>query len=135
MIKVSCGLIFNNDKLLLCKRNHSSNHGGLWEFPGGKLEKDEDLTQCLKRELKEELSMDVKVITHFLTTSHHYTDFSIELHSFICKLKEQTYSINEHEAIEWANPLQLLEWDLVPADIAIAKRVIQEFKHTLKPLL
>jgi 8-oxo-dGTP diphosphatase len=123
MIKVTCGLIFSEDKIFICRRNPKKSLAGFWEFPGGKVERDESLETCLKRELQEELHMDVDVIRHFLTIQHHYENFSIELISFLCDFKSATFSLKDHDAYEWVDPETLLNWKLAPADIPIAKAV------------
>ncbi|MDB2327305.1 (deoxy)nucleoside triphosphate pyrophosphohydrolase [bacterium] len=132
MIKVTCGLIFSGDKIFLCRRNPKKSLGGYWEFPGGKVEPQESLHACLERELQEELDMKVDVISHFLTIQHHYEDFSIELISFLCDFKSSTFSMKDHDAYKWVDPKSILNWDLAPADIPIAKALIElkSTKHT-----
>jgi 8-oxo-dGTP diphosphatase len=132
MIKVTCGLIFSEGKVFLCRRNQEKSLGGYWEFPGGKVEQDEAFEACLERELQEELNMEVDVIRHFLTIQHDYQEFSIELISFLCDLKSATFSMKDHDAHEWVAPETLLNWKLAPADIPIAKAVIElkTTKHT-----
>ena len=129
MIKVTCGLIFSEEKIFLCRRNPKKSLGGYWEFPGGKVERDESFENCLKRELQEELNMDVNVIRHFMTIQHHYEDFAIELISFLCDFKSAALSMKDHDAYEWIYPETLLDWNLAPADIPIAKAV-SELKST-----
>ena len=61
MIKVVCGIIFKDQKIFICRRNPEASLGGYWEFPGGKIEEGEDHRESLKRELMEELLMDVEI--------------------------------------------------------------------------
>lgn len=97
------------------------------------MEPQESLHACLKRELQEELDMNINVIRHFLTIQHHYEDFSIELISFLCDFKSSTFSMKDHDAYEWVDPKSILNWDLAPADIPIAKALIElkSTKHTI----
>ena len=125
MIKVACGLIFSNDKVLLCRRNTIKSLGGYLEFPGGKVEMDESFDTCLKRELQEELDMEVDVIRHFLTVRYDYEDFSIELISFLCNFKVSTFSLTDHDAYKWVDPKSILDCKLAPADIAVAKALME----------
>ena len=125
MIKVTCGLIFSEGKVFLCRRNQEKSLGGYWEFPGGKVEQGEAFDVCLERELQEELNMEVDVTRHFLTIQHDYEEFSIELISFLCDFKGPTFSMRDHDAYEWVDPEKLLEWDLAPADIPIAKAIAE----------
>ena len=124
MIKVTCGLIFAEDKILICRRNLEKSLGGYWEFPGGKVEQNESYEASLERELQEELNMDVVVLRHFLTIQHDYEEFSIELISFLCNLKSAKFSLKDHDAYEWVDPKIILKWNLAPADIPIAKALI-----------
>ncbi len=93
------------------------------------MEQDESFETCLERELQEELDMKVEVVRHFLTIQHHYDDFSIELISFLCDFKSATFSMKDHDAYEWVDPNSLLDWNLAPADIPIAK-ALTELKST-----
>jgi 8-oxo-dGTP diphosphatase len=133
MIRVTCGLIFSEDRVFLCRRNQEKSLGGFWEFPGGKVEQDESFETCLERELQEELDMNVEVVRHFLTIQHHYDDFSIELISFLCDFKSATFSMKDHDAYEWVDPNSLLDWNLAPADIPIAKALteLKSTEHTI----
>lgn len=130
MIKVTCGLIFSEDNIFLCRRNQEKSLGGYWEFPGGKVERNEAFETCLERELQEELNMEVEVIRHFRTIHHDYEEFSIELISFLCDFKNATFSLKDHDAYEWVDPKTLLDWNLAPADIPIAKAIVEKLPDT-----
>ncbi len=83
---VTAGLIWNDEgKLLISQRPLDGLLGGLWEFPGGKQEPDETLEACLKRELREELGIEVNVSEVFAIVRHGFTHFRITLHAFTCR--------------------------------------------------
>lgn len=124
MIKVVCGLIFKEDKIFICRRKPEKSLGGFWEFPGGKVELNEELEASLIRELREELQMSVEVKEHFKTVKHNYDNFSIELISFICEFENSNYILTDHDSYEWLDPKELLKWKLAPADIPIARALI-----------
>ena len=132
MIKVTCGLIYSEGRIFLCRRNEEKSLRGYWEFLGGKVEQEEAFEACLKRELQEELNMEVDVIRHFLTIQHDYDKFSIELISFLCDFKGTTFSMKDHNAYEWIDPESLLDWELAQAAIPIAKAII-ELEKTKHP--
>ena len=64
MIEVVAGIIYKDNKFLIAQRNLNKAQGGLWEFPGGKVEKNESYERALKREIKEELNADIEVIEY-----------------------------------------------------------------------
>ena len=85
---VTAGVVWDrySSHVLIAKRRHGDTHGGLWEFPGGKLEAGESLEECLVRELEEELGIDVEVQEPFITVEQDYERFHITLHTFHCRI-------------------------------------------------
>jgi len=83
---VSAAVIQQADKYLIAQRPPDGMLGGLWEFPGGKQEADETLTECLQREIQEELGVDIAVGELVTTIKHSYTHFKITLHAFYARL-------------------------------------------------
>jgi A/G-specific adenine glycosylase len=81
---VAIGIIVHKGKILIDKRKPDGFLGGLWEFPGGKPDTGESLKQALRREVKEELNINVKVGRHLTTVRHAYTHFTVELHAYRC---------------------------------------------------
>ena len=89
MIEVSAAIIFLNKKILCFQRgkNKYDYVSYKYEFPGGKINKHEDPAEALKREIREELEIEIKIIKKFKTIFHKYPDFEIKMHSFICETK------------------------------------------------
>ncbi len=85
-IEVSAALIFRDGKLLITQRHKDAHLGGLWEFPGGKREAGETFEQCLVREIREELGVEISVGELFEEISHTYPEKSVRLKFFVCKL-------------------------------------------------
>jgi len=84
---IAVGLVFNDEgEILIQRRPEDGLLGGLWEFPGGKQEPDEALEETCRRELREELGIDIAVVAPFQTLAHAYTHFKITLHAFRCRL-------------------------------------------------
>ena len=84
MIKVAVGVIVNSsEEVLMTQRALSLHQGGLWEFPGGKVESSESIQQALTRELKEEINISVQSTKPLITIEHHYPDKSVQLHVYI----------------------------------------------------
>jgi 8-oxo-dGTP diphosphatase len=125
IIKVVCGIIYRKQDILICRRNSSKSFSGLWEFPGGKVEIHEQLEQALKRELLEELGMYVDVQEHFATSTFEYDNVIIELIAYKCEFLNATFKMTEHDAYKWIKTRSLNITDLTPADIPIAKKLIE----------
>ncbi|WP_034890853.1 (deoxy)nucleoside triphosphate pyrophosphohydrolase [Gillisia sp. Hel_I_29] len=129
MIQVTCALIVNKNKVLCAQRSEKMSLPLKWEFPGGKLEKGETLEDCLKREIKEELGLNVKILQRLPSNTHRYSDKKIiELIPFRCSLQTSEIDLKEHSKIEWVTVSQLENFDWAEADIPIVKHYIQNFK-------
>lgn len=123
-IKVVCGIIYNDDKVLICRRKPEKSLGGYWEFPGGKIEENESDEESLIRELKEELDMEVNIESFFNSSEHSYENFTIELIAYKCSFVSSNFKLTDHDKYEWIEPNKLLDWKLAPADIPIAEELI-----------
>ena len=84
--EVTAAIIRQDDKMLITRRPLDGMLGGLWEFPGGKQEAGESLSECLKREIWEELEVEIEVGHQITMVKHSYTHFKITLHAFECRL-------------------------------------------------
>jgi len=126
IIKVVCGIIYKEDKIFICRRSPHKSQGGLWEFPGGKVENGESNLDSLLRELQEELDMKAIPNNHFTTVVHDYDIYSIELIAYKCDFISASYNLTDHDAYRWINPSELLAYTLAPADIPIAVELIKE---------
>jgi mutator protein MutT len=83
---VAAGIIYDSaGRMLIAQRPSDGLLGGLWEFPGGKVEQGETLPECLKRELREELAIEVEVGALYVKVKHAFTHFKITLHAFECR--------------------------------------------------
>ncbi|WEK34675.1 MAG: (deoxy)nucleoside triphosphate pyrophosphohydrolase [Candidatus Pseudobacter hemicellulosilyticus] len=120
IIKVVCGVIFKDGKVLLCRRKPAKSLGGYWEFPGGKVEPGEQEQTSLLRELEEELGMKVNIEGHFKTVVHAYDAMTIQLIAYTCLFQEASFVLTDHDSYEWVNKADLKNWKLAPADIPIA---------------
>lgn len=126
IIKVVCGIVFKEGQVFLCRRKPNKALGGYWEFPGGKVEPNENYEETLHRELAEELGMKVDVKEHFVTVLHEYEKFTIELISYLCEFVEASFTLNDHDTYEWLNIEELSKYDLAPADIPILEKLKYE---------
>ncbi len=86
MVNVTCAIIFLNDKVLVTQRSSKMKLPLKWEFPGGKLENNENEINCIKREIKEELNIEIEIIKKLSENIHDYGNIKINLIPFISKV-------------------------------------------------
>jgi len=121
----ACALIDTDGRILMSRRPKGKDHAGLWEFPGGKLEEGEGPEDAIVRELREELGIEPckRCLQPFSFASHAYDDFHLLMPLFLCRQWDGFARPCEGQAIKWVFPNRLLELDLVPADIELARLI------------
>jgi 8-oxo-dGTP diphosphatase len=118
LIVVACALIDVDGRVLIGRRPAEKQLGGLWEFPGGKVEAGETPETCLIRELDEELGITVTgaCLAPFVFASHAYPSFHLLMPLFLCRRWEGFVTPREHAAIAWVKPEKLADYPMPPAD-------------------
>ncbi len=116
VIQVAAGVISRGGRYLIARRKADKHLGGLWEFPGGKREPGESLTDCLQRELREELGIDVTLPVPFRVIRHAYPGKTVELHFFRCAISGGEARALDCEEIRWVMPGELTGYEFPPAD-------------------
>ena len=122
--QVAAAVIEKDSKVLIAKRRKKDTLGGKWEFPGGKIEPGETPEECLKRELKEELDIEVEIGQFLLSTIFRYFLIPVELLVYKVKYISGDFKISEHDKIAWVGAKELGTYDLVRADRPIAKALL-----------
>jgi mutator protein MutT len=115
-INVTAGLIFQEGNILIAKRPQGYHLAGLWEFPGGKQEPDESLAECLEREIKEELDIEIRVERLFMTVRHEYEKKIVSLHVFECAHLNGNPRGLEGQEIKWVKLSELRQYEFPPPD-------------------
>ena len=123
-VKVAAGLVFKDGKLLIAKRPENSHLGGMWEFPGGKLEFGESYEICLKREIKEELGVKIKVGYEFEEVLHRYSEKTVLIKFFICSLSSGNPKTIQCSEFQWINRRDLTRYNFPAADIKVINQLI-----------
>lgn len=116
MIEVVAGVIYKNNKFLIAQRNLKKAQGGLWEFPGGKVEKNESYESALIREIKEELNADIEVNEYIGESIHHYPEKDIKLIFYKAKLLSEKVELLEHESCKWITKDEKDKFEFAGAD-------------------
>jgi mutator protein MutT len=123
-IDVVAGLIRDEaGRYLITRRRRGTHLEGLWEFPGGKRERDETLEQSLARELTEELGAVFTVGERFETIRWTYPEKTVVLHFFRCRVAAGTIAPQEGQLMQWVAPADFDRFDFPPADAALLARL------------
>jgi A/G-specific adenine glycosylase len=115
------GLVWKNGRVLIDRRRTDGLLGGLWEFPGGKIQKGETHAAALQRELREELAIETEVDNYFMKVDHGYTHFRVTLHAYHCRHVAGEPQALAREAWRWARPQDLRRYAFPTAN----RRIIQ----------
>lgn len=118
---VAGGILEENGLILLAQRKRDDAYGFKWEFPGGKLDEGETGEECIVRELKEELGIDVEVLSFF----GKYTEDDLVILYYRIKWVSGEITLNDHEEIQWVSPDRLESYDLLSVDREIARKLAQ----------
>lgn len=132
---VTAAVIQRDGLVLLAQRHNDRLLGGLWEFPGGTMEtQDADLSACLRREIEEELGVNINVGMPFGQYKHAYTHFKITLHAFLCELRPGSDPQPlASQAIDWVAVENLGEYPMGKVDRLIANRLEKEMRDGRLP--
>lgn len=130
-IEVVGAVIVRDDTVLAARRGQSRALPGMWEFPGGKLEKGETPEAALRREIQEELDCRIEVGPKIQTTSYRYEFGIVTLTTFYARLTSGEPRLSEHSELRWIRTAELHSLDWAPADIPAVLRVIESFTDAL----
>ena len=127
--KIGVGIIYNErEEILIDRRLAKGEMGGLWEFPGGKIESNETVEECIKREIKEELDIEILVKESLLHIEHQYPKFKVSLFVHKCQYIRGIPKTIECEEICWVQPSELDKYVFPDANYEIIK-FLQSFQE------
>lgn len=119
MIKVICGIIYNDNKIFIARRKKEKTFPGKWEFPGGKIEMSESEQTALTRELEEEFGMAVDIKCKLGSNTHKYDDFKINLVAYKCEFIKASFLMSDHDECKWVSKNELKRFEFTEADIPL----------------
>jgi 8-oxo-dGTP diphosphatase len=120
-VRVSCALIIEEGGVLVTQRSRQMAHPMKWEFPGGKVKEGENPEACIRREIREELSIEVSVEEELPTVRHQYGSKTLELIPFICMHLEGVIDLAEHHSYRWVPVEELEKLDWLEADVEVVR--------------
>ncbi len=125
-VSVVCAIITRGAQVMIARRPSGKRLAGLWEFPGGKVERGERPEDALHRELREELGCEVHITKRLPSFVHDYEWGAIELIPFVCQLSPESAEPRplEHEDLVWVERDRLATYPLAPADVPLLTAVL-----------
>ena len=125
IIRVTAAIIESDDKILIAQRKLEDDiFGGLWEFPGGKIEDGEIPEECMARELMEELEIEVEVGALITSNKHRYPNGIFELLAYRVQHICGNFVLNAHDEIKWVTADEMSNFEFPPADIPIINELL-----------
>ncbi len=123
-IKVTCAIITINNKTLAVQRSNCMSMPMKWEFPGGKIESGETETNCIKREIREELNIEIEVLDRLTPSVYHYPTFTIELIPYTANFISGELKLKEHHQYLLLDKDELNTLDWAEADLPIVNEIM-----------
>ena len=123
VIEVVAAVIKKEDKIFITRRSYGE-FADMWEFPGGKIELGETREDALKREIKEELELDINNLDYLTTVEYDYPNFHLTMHCFTCEICGGKLNLNAHNDTKWVSLEELSKQTWVPADVKVVEKLV-----------
>ncbi|SHF78160.1 8-oxo-dGTP diphosphatase [Flavobacterium segetis] len=123
-IDVTCAIVYFNNKILVTQRSDKMKLPLKWEFPGGKLEDGETKEDCIKREILEEINIEIEIVGTLTNSLFDYGSFKVNLIPFIANYKDGSIKLSEHKDFKLVHKEQLLDLDWAEADLPIVRELL-----------
>jgi len=125
MIPVLCAIIYFDTKILVAQRSEKMKLPLKWEFPGGKLEENESEIDCVKREIKEELNIEIEILRRLSSSEYDYGTFKIKLIPYLANYISGDIQLSEHNDYRLLDKSELMNLDWAEADIPIVEEFLK----------
>ncbi|GAK41836.1 (deoxy)nucleoside triphosphate pyrophosphohydrolase [Paenibacillus urinalis] len=124
MIEVAAAIIEDTDgRILIARRREGKSQAGLWEFPGGKIEAGESPEDCLRRELLEEMNIEIEPYAFFAVNEHAYDTVTIRLVAYKANMRGGTIELSDHDEYRWIQVGEMAGYSFAPADIPFVEQL------------
>jgi 8-oxo-dGTP diphosphatase len=124
-INVTCAIIVKDNRILVAQRSERMKLPLKWEFPGGKLEENESEKDCIKREIKEEINIDIEILKKLSNSIYDYGTFKINLIPFLAEYVSGEIRLAEHKEYKLLEKAELLSLDWAEADLPIVEEFLK----------
>jgi 8-oxo-dGTP diphosphatase len=124
-VEVAAAIIHNDGQILISQRDEKSHLSGFWEFPGGKREPNESFEECVLREIREELNVDVEVERYFETVHYEYAEKVVQLRFYFCRYLSGEARALGCRQFRWVPLLELSRYKFPPANEPILQKLRQ----------
>ena len=121
-IEVVAAVIYKDGKIFATQRGYGE-FERMWEFPGGKIEPGESCEVALKREIQEELGVDIEVGELICITRYDYPSFHLTMHCFLCSVVSGEIELKEHKSARWLTKDTLNDVEWLPADLEVIEKI------------
>ena len=128
MIDVTAAILTQAGRVLIARRKPGASQAGMWEFPGGKVRPGETPEECLKREIREELGLDIAVGKFLGESIHAYADQHIRLRAYYARIEAGTPVLNDHAAVAWVRFDELGRFTFCAADMPFVRMLNAGFE-------
>lgn len=125
-IDVACAIIVKSGRFLVAQRGETMDRRFQWEFPGGKIHRDETPEEAIVREIREELSLTVTPVARLRPHLHRYPDISIRLFPIVCRVSKGKLEKVQHHAVLWIEHREIETLNWCEADKEIARAYMSE---------
>jgi 8-oxo-dGTP diphosphatase len=124
-VHVTAAVIIQDNKILCVQRNENKYDyiSKKWEFPGGKVEENEQLEDTIKREIQEELHLTIDVKSFLIQVNHQYPDFKLKMDTVVWEITDGILKLNEHIDHKWLAVNELSDLDWAAADLPIVEKL------------
>ena len=120
-INVVAAIILDEEKRILATQRGYGEYEGWWEFPGGKIEPGEGPEVALRREIMEELGVEILVENMLCTVEYDYPKFHLSMLCYMCRISNGEIDLREHKSAQWLTKETLDDVEWLPADVEVIK--------------